>query len=341
MQKTIEQRNAHLLAANKLQTVDKQFELMHPLTFLTVGLTGAGKSELCLWMTGNVEDCNPSNTMKSNTSQVNEVLASPFDDNNLRPLIKWIDTPGRGDTRGEGNDSAMWNETMSYLVNRSGHDSIDRIVWVINAAWQRATAARKMILHELRKSFGIHLYRNLDLVFNFLPHVANKTAYELEILRPERKKFIDWIQEQEIELFNWSNTTQIWHGVQDEIGRIGFYGISIHPRYMKELKEGFPSDLRLSSPYLDRFRPFSHPAGIGELLRLYKETRQRRREKIKGVRLKNKHPQIGPGELEGMDAMYYRCALVPDPLDDTKLASRQDVRQSESASEMLLRLWGL
>ncbi|CAE7473900.1 unnamed protein product [Symbiodinium sp. CCMP2592] len=315
LQNATDERNQYLVAAKRLQTAKVKFEFMNtPLTFLTVGLTGAGKSELCTWMTGNLEECNPSGTMRSNTSKVKEVKAHPFDDILMKPDLNWIDTPGRGDTRGEGNDSAMWDETMSYLISRSGHSSVDRIVWVINAAWQRATAGRKLVLHELRKSFGIYLYRNLDLVFNFL-----FLHYDSEILWPQRQKFIDWIQEQEFELFNWSNSSKTWRGVQEEINRTGFYGVSIHPRYMKTLKEEIPADLRLSSPYLYRFRPFSHPAGIRELLRLYKTARQLRKKKVPGIKLSNKHPPIGPGVLQGMDASSYTCGLLPDPVDYTRM----------------------
>jgi len=55
--------------------------------------------------------------------------------------------------------------------------SAQGIVWVINAAWKRATDVRELMLKELRMSFGVDLYKNLAIVLNFLPRTANKTAY--------------------------------------------------------------------------------------------------------------------------------------------------------------------
>ena len=77
--------------------------------FLAVGLTGTGKSELCRWMTGNLEKCISSSSTESNTSEVVRVTGNAFSDQNL-PLMEWIDTPGRGDTRGESKDAELWNK---------------------------------------------------------------------------------------------------------------------------------------------------------------------------------------------------------------------------------------
>ena len=84
---------------------------------------------------------------------------------------------GRGDTRGEAEDEKMWNKTIDAILRKSKEQEIDGIVWVVNAAWQRGVAMREMMLKELRRSFGYHLYEHLDLVFNFLAHVANKSEY--------------------------------------------------------------------------------------------------------------------------------------------------------------------
>eukprot|EP00438_Fugacium_kawagutii_P026147 Skav216373 [mRNA] locus=scaffold2537:44801:45502:- [translate_table: standard] len=223
------------------------------LTFMAVGLTGTGKSELCHWMTGDKEHCSPSGSMQSDTSRVQEVIAHPFNDQKMWPMIKWVDTPGRGDTKGDSEDKAMWDRTMLHLVEKL--DQVDRIVWIINAAWQRGTALRQMIHKELRRSFGVHLYRHLDLVFNFLPHPPNKTEYDTKKLWPQRVKFIQWLGKQEMEQFNW-NSDQ-WQGVEEELNRTGFYGVNIDPKFMEDLPHGLP----LSAPYLDWFQPFSHPAG--------------------------------------------------------------------------------
>lgn len=45
----------------------------------------------------------------------------------------------------------LWNQTMSKLLERGQSGArIDRIVWVVNAAWQRATEVRNRMLQELR-----------------------------------------------------------------------------------------------------------------------------------------------------------------------------------------------
>ena len=45
----------------------------------------------------------------------------------------------------------LWSQTMSKLLERGQSGArIDRIVWVVNAAWQRATEVRNRMLQELR-----------------------------------------------------------------------------------------------------------------------------------------------------------------------------------------------
>ena len=139
---------------------------------------------------------------------------------------------------------------------------LDRIVWVLNAAWQRGAAMRVMMLKELRRSFGYHLYEHLDLVFNFLPHVANKSEYREKVLLPQRDKFRSWIMEQEDSLFDWS--PELRKEVSAQVNKTGFFGVSINPAYLEDR----PSGLRLSAPYLQQFPPFSHPAGVDELLKM-------------------------------------------------------------------------
>ena len=57
------------------------------LTFLTVGLTGTGKSELCLWMTADSKHCKPSSSTTSNTSEVIRVKPAFGDPKRVgRPL---------------------------------------------------------------------------------------------------------------------------------------------------------------------------------------------------------------------------------------------------------------
>ncbi|CAE7422975.1 unnamed protein product [Symbiodinium sp. CCMP2592] len=266
-------------------------------------MTGTGKSELCRWMTGNQELCTPSSSTKSHTSEVIAVDGMPFNDPKLISNIEWLDTPGRGDTRGYSKDSELWNQTVYQLRNR-GSRSINAIVWVLNAAWQRGTAGRKLMLRELRRTFGVELYRHLCVVLNFLPHPANKSLYQEE-LSFQKKKFTDWILETEVDMFNWS--TYLFDEVQKEVSSLRIYGVSIHPKYYG-LK---PKDLPLSAPYLSSFPPFSHPVGLASLISLFKDTQDEiGKQGYSALDPGNLHPRVGPGLV--VSGSYTKtCKIAP------------------------------
>ena len=173
---------------------------------------------------------------------------------------------GRGDTRGQAEDEKMWNKTINEILSKSQEQEIDRIVWVVNAAWQRGVAMREMMLKELRRSFGYHLYEHMDLVFNFLPHVANKSEYWEKVLLPQREKFRNWIMEQEDKLFDWP--PELRKKVSAQVNRTGVYGININPAYLADRPAGLP----LSAPYLGRFTPFSYPAGLDQLMDMFAQS---------------------------------------------------------------------
>ncbi|CAE7481229.1 unnamed protein product [Symbiodinium necroappetens] len=285
----IEQRDAILR-----QTYDeKEFsetEYSTRLTLLAVGLTGTGKSELCRWMTGNMDKCTPSSSTTSNTSEVMRVPSRPFADPKMSPQMEWIDTPGRGDTRGDAKDAELWNNTMQNLLDQ-GEAEIDKVVWVMNAAWQRGTASRDKMLQELRRSFGIELYQHLSIVLNFLPHSANKSQYAEELLS-QKEKYATWIMSVEDEMFNWSAERRL--GVERQVRGLDVYGVSTHPKYYKQKPKGLP----LSAPYLSKFPPFSHPAGVEQLFRLFNATRAQKKQGVRGLLVDNPHPRIGPGILQ-------------------------------------------
>ncbi|CAE7247668.1 unnamed protein product, partial [Symbiodinium sp. CCMP2592] len=131
------------------------------LTFVTLGLTGTGKSELCRWMTRNEEQCKTGSEMESHTADVITVLGHAFGDD-TQPFIEWIDTPGRGDTNGPARDDELWRQTKNSLLDicQDGRP-IHRIAWVVNARWQRGTTERENIFRQLRNTFGFHLYKHL------------------------------------------------------------------------------------------------------------------------------------------------------------------------------------
>lgn len=54
---------------------------------------------------------------------------------------------------------------MSKLLERGQSGArIDRIVWVVNAAWQRATEVRNRMLQELRICGGKRFWKKLKLL---------------------------------------------------------------------------------------------------------------------------------------------------------------------------------
>ena len=163
---------------------------------------------------------------------------------------------------------------------------------------------REMMLKELRRSFGYHLYEHLDLVFNFLPHLPNKSEYRESVLLPQREKFTNWIMEQENKLFNWSS--ELRKNVSAQVNRTGFYGISINPTYLADC----PLDLPLSAPYLRQFPPFSYPAGVDELIKMYESARHCY-VNSSGLKVADKHPRIGPGVLQNFSSLRYECGLRP------------------------------
>jgi len=299
-----QQRDDLLREAYKEQaSVDRDVGSNRKVTFLAVGMTGTGKSELCRWMTGNQALCTPSSSTKSHTSEVIVVDGMPFNDPKLLSNIEWLDTPGRGDTRGYSKDSELWNQTVYQLRNRESRN-INAIVWVLNGAWQRGTAGRKLMLRELRRTFGMELYRHLCVVLNFLPHPANKSLYEEELSFQE-KKFMDWILETEMEMFNWS--ARLFGDVESEVRGLRIYGLNIHPKYYSQKPTGLP----LSAPYLSSFPPFSHPVGVASLVNLFKDAQgETAKHGYKALDPGNLHPRIGPGLL--LSGNYSKtCKPVP------------------------------
>eukprot|EP00435_Cladocopium_sp_Y103_P023843 s4112_g5.t2 len=175
-----------------------------------------------------------------------------------------------------------------------------------------------MILKELRKSFGFHLYRHLDLVFNFLSHGPSQIEYNKSVLQPQRLKYIEWIRKQEIAMFNWSE--KLLPQIEAEINNTGFYGININPKYYwGQDTSDRPKEIPLSAPYLARFPPFSHPAGLSELIRLYENARHLAKNSSNALQLKERHPRLGPGKLEKVEVLGWRCGVAPKENDDSQM----------------------
>jgi len=254
------------------------------------------------------DECSSSDSMESHTGDVHRINAHAFGDTRFQPLIEWIDTPGRGDTRGASYDEKLWNQTMSKLLERGQSGArIDRIVWVVNAAWQRATEVRNRMLQELRMSFGVDLYKNLVIMLNFLPHSANRTEYE-EVKQRQKEKFVNWIMKREDEMFEWPAVLRV--AVEEEVKNIQVFGADLNPKYLQEK----PGDVPVSAPYLRNFPPFSHPSGVADLMEMIYQTWVKRQtgESV-GLLLDNPHPRIGPGKVEKISSFKLNCGwTVPD-----------------------------
>ena len=272
------QRQSFLQDAYANREESHEFDGIPHLSFMVVGQSGSGKSELCVWMTASPQTCNPSATMQSHMRSVILLERWPFGDRKSKPLIRWIDTAERN----------PWTRTLSDLEHK-GHKRIDRLVWVINAAWQRGVAEREKIWRDLRSSFGLQMYRHLDIVLNYLPRYANKTE-DQRILPPQRDNFMNWLQEQESQAFSWSHEQR--PRVLEEINRTAFYAVNLNPRYLQHLPKGVP----LAAPFVVQLAPLSYPAGAFELIRLFDNARRIRLQQgpDSGLQIVTTQPELGP-----------------------------------------------
>ena len=175
--------------------MDRDVGSNRKVTFLAVGMTGTGKSELCRWMTGNQALCTPSISTKSHTSEVIVVDGMPFNDPKLLSNIEWLDTPGRGDTRGYSKDSELWNQTVYQLRNR---EKPEHQCYRLGAQWGMAawhswpevdaTRAQTHIWHgavqastmlSLRVTSPIIIFNPFNNSRNFKPEPSTGICYAL------------------------------------------------------------------------------------------------------------------------------------------------------------------
>ncbi|CAJ1387482.1 unnamed protein product [Effrenium voratum] len=162
---------------------------------ILVGLTGAGKSSVCRYITNSAQ-CEPSNSLKSHTSKVTEVVQRAFGDCS-KTCVHVFDIPGYRDTRGEAFDQEQWSRTMHELNRRNRGRPVKQIVWVVNGASKRYQQMHRDMLLAYRRYFGTAFYRHLTLLVNFvrtaqygpsLAHAQEWTdAFSAEVLEGERQ----------------------------------------------------------------------------------------------------------------------------------------------------------
>ncbi|CAE7247657.1 unnamed protein product [Symbiodinium sp. CCMP2592] len=305
----LKRNQASLLREVYQQKKEKPFI---PLTFLAVGTTGVGKSQLCSWMTDKSSECKPKASMESVTQKAAEVEGFAFGDPKSGYRIQWIDTPGKGDTGGAGKDATLWEDTMKFLLYKRIH----RIVWVLNAAWIRGTTSTVDMWTALRRSFGIHLYRRMVIVFNFMPLTGNTTADNEDKLN-KTQALANWMLEQENKTYHWRADAMDY--IAKLIRAVKTYMVDVNPKH----KEDLPSGVPLSAPFVGKYPPFSAPAGIGELMQLLADTARHG-----GFQVGISHPPIGPGQADRLTVVRSKCVwdieedchLVPATVANTTFA---------------------
>ena len=129
---------------------------MQQKTILLTGLTGAGKSAACRFLTMN-ESCSYSNSWNSHTKNVSEISGHAFSDE-IQPRLRIFDIPGFGDTEGAAVNERQFSQTISTLADVEG---LDAVFWVVNGAIRRKLGPRQDMWRQYRKAFGSKLFEKL------------------------------------------------------------------------------------------------------------------------------------------------------------------------------------
>ncbi|CAE7039354.1 HET-E1, partial [Symbiodinium sp. KB8] len=87
---------------------------MQQKTILLTGLTGAGKSAACRFLTMN-ESCSYSNSWNSHTKNVSEISGHAFSDE-IQPRLRIFDIPGFGDTEGAAVNERQFSQTIRHVA---------------------------------------------------------------------------------------------------------------------------------------------------------------------------------------------------------------------------------
>ncbi|CAE7830815.1 RE1 [Symbiodinium sp. CCMP2592] len=221
---------------------------------LLTGLTGAGKSSACRFLTMN-ESCRYSNSWSSHTKNVSEITGHAFGDE-LQPRLNVFDIPGFGDTEGPAVDERQFNETINHLADTEG---LDAIFWVVNGAIRRKLGIRRHMLQQYRKAFGSQFLGKLHVIINFVPWMPYATQEQLTGKWIEEFRAFLLSEEQEFMQDAWEMVADRATGLISRSLQVRI--VDMNPMYLEE-KLPVP----LSAPMVHRLPPYSTPMNLVELL---------------------------------------------------------------------------
>ena len=102
----------------------------------------------------------------------------------------------------------------------------------------------------------------LHIFFNFFEHSKNST-YEKVALEDLNSKYLQWFEETELEIFNWSEASRAARVVVQRLREVRVFAADLNPFHLNSLPP-----VPLSVPFVQRIPPFSVPVGLGGLLDL-------------------------------------------------------------------------
>ncbi|CAE7822653.1 unnamed protein product [Symbiodinium sp. CCMP2456] len=272
---------------------------------LLTGLTGAGKSSACRFLTMN-ESCKYSNSWSSHTKNVSEMTGNAFGDE-LQPRLRVFDIPGFGDTEGEAVDERQFSETMSHLADAKG---LDAILWVVNGAIRRKLSLRQDMLRQYRKAFGSRFFEKLYIIVNFVPRMRYSTQEELMSEWIKKLRAFLLAEEKEFMQDAWEMVADRAQGLICKNLKVSI--VDMNPVYLEEEKLPVP----LSAPMVHRLPPYSLPINLVELLHTVADIGQ---SSGKRLAVNAACPLRGYGEIDTSLTRHDAQATRDGPLLTVKL----------------------
>ncbi|CAE7228333.1 pol [Symbiodinium sp. CCMP2456] len=263
-------------------------------TILLTGLTGAGKSAACRFLTMN-ESCRYSNSWNSHTKNVSEIRGHAFGDK-IQPRLRIFDIPGFGDTEGAVVDERQFSQTISHLSDVEG---LDAIFWVVNGAIRRKLGPRK---HSA-------LFEKLYVIVNFVPWMPYTSQKELMSNWIEEFKAFLLSEEQEFMQDAWELVEDRARGLVSKSLKVRI--VDMNPMY---LQGNLP--VPLSAPMVSSLPPFSMPMNLVELLQAVADIGKSSGKKLV---VNAACPLRGYGEVDDDRTSYTTQATRDGPLMTVKL----------------------
>ncbi|CAE7712565.1 unnamed protein product, partial [Symbiodinium microadriaticum] len=274
---------------------------------LLTGLTGAGKSSACRFLTMN-ESCRYSNSWSSHTKNVSEICGHAFGDE-LQPRLNVFDIPGFGDTEGPAVDERQFSETINYLADTEG---LDAIFWVVNGAIRRKLGIRRYMLQQYRKAFGSQFLGKLHVIVNFVPWMPYAAQEQLMSKWIEEFRAFLLAEEQEFMQDAWKMVADRAMGLISRSLKVRI--VDMNPMYLEE-KLPVP----LSAPMVHRLPPYSTPMNLVELLDAVHAVADIRKSSGKRLVVNAECPIRGYGEVDKSRTSSDTQAVQDGPLLTVKL----------------------